>query len=217
MTPLLAQLPAREALLADIGQVRNLIEAKEYAKASELANRVLVNAKAAGLESAQATWMAAVAADYAADLEAAFVAVTEAIRLDPLSPEYQNSWEVIARRVRAALADPERVWDDPTTPRLYELLRDAGQADGRAHLQHVRYLVAVRKPQDALRALDALTMLMPTFVAAWELLAQVAREVGDEQRLAEAEAGLNGRRSATKAVDREDPEDGWSNAKWGQA
>lgn len=204
----------RDELLDGIRRVRDLIEAKEHAKASELANRVLMDAKAAGIESAQATWMAAVAADYADDLEAAFVAANEAVGLDPLSPEYENSWHFIARRVRVALADPERVWDDPTTPRMYELLRDAGQADGRAHLQHARYLVAVAKPQDALRALDALTTLMPTFVAAWELLAQVAREVGDERRLAEAEAGLNGRRCATNC---EAPEDAWTNAKWGQA
>ncbi len=208
-------LSPRQSLLADIGQVRDLIEAKEYEKASELANRILVNAKAAGIESAQATWMAAVAADYADDLEAAFAAASEAVRLDPLSPEFQNSWAYIARRIRAALADPERACEDPATPRLYELLRDAGQADGRAHLQHARYLGAVGKPQDALRALDALTMLMPTFFAAWELLAQVAREVGDERRLAEAEAGLSGRRAATKMTSRADPD--WNSMRWGQA
>ncbi len=217
MLPPLRHLSSRESLLADIRQVRDLIEAKDYAKASELANRVVANARAAGIESAQATWMAGVAADFAGDLEAAFVAVTEAVRLDQLSPEYQNSWEVIARRIRAALADRERPWDDPTTPRMYELLRDAGQADGRAHLQHARYLVAAGKPQDALRALDALTTLMPAFVAAWELLALVAREVGDERRLAEAEAALNGRRANTKAAAREDAEVDWTNARWGQA
>ena len=217
MTPLLPQFPARADLLADIGQVRDLIEAKEYAKASELANRIIVNAKAAGIESAQATWMGAVAADYAGDLEAAFVAATEAVRLDPLSPEYQNSWLVIARRIRRALSSPDRAWNDPTTPRLYELLLDTSQADGTSHLQHARYLDSIGKPEEALRALDALTMLMPMYVAAWELLAHVAREVGDERRLAEAEAALNGRRVATTIAAREDPDDCWTNTKWGQA
>lgn len=194
---LLFQHPSqRESLLADIDQVSDFIEGKEYAKASGRATRILMNAKAAGIESAQATWMAAVAADYAGDLEAAFVAATEAVRLDPLSPEYQNSWEVIARRIRRALSSPDRVGNDPTTPRLYALLMNAGQADGASHLQHARYLRAVGKPDGALVALDALTRCWPAYRAAWGLMASIAREVGDERRLAEADAGLNGRRAA---------------------
>lgn len=183
----------RESLLADIGQVRDLIEAKEYARAAELASRVLVDAKASGIESAQATWMAAVARDYAGDLEAAFIAAAEAVRLDPLSPEYENSWEVIARRIRQALSSPDRAPNDPTTPRLYALLLNAEQADGTSHLQHARYLQSIGKPKEALRVLDALTQCWPTYRAAWKLMKEIAREVDDAPRLVEAEARLNGR------------------------
>ncbi len=107
----------------------------------------------------------------------AFEAVSEAIKADPMNPACQGSFDLIANRIRAALADPGRALDDPSTPRLYELLQGAGEADVPSHLAMARHLAHAGKNDEAMAILEAVTLLSPISRDAWAQRAALARAV----------------------------------------
>jgi hypothetical protein len=99
---------------------------------------------------------------------------------DPMNPACQHSFDVIANRLRTALADPERAPDDDSTPRLYALLQAAGEADVTSHLAMARHLAHRGKHAAAMELLDAVTLLSPVSRDAWLQKASLARVLGDE-------------------------------------
>jgi tetratricopeptide (TPR) repeat protein len=129
-----------------------------------------------------------VALDNLGEAEMAFEAVSEAIQKDPMNPACHHSFDVIASRLRAALADPGRPPDDPSTPRLYGLLQNAGEADVPSHLVMARHLAHSGKHADAMRILDAVTLLSPVSRDAWLQKASLARALGDETLAASCDA-----------------------------
>jgi len=124
----------------------------------------------------------------------AFDELKKALKADPLALPVRHSFEDVAARLRAALADPARAPEDADIPRLYGLLVEAGKADLESHLAMVRFAVATAQLERARVLAEALTTLFPAAREAWEALARVARAQGDLGRAtaAEAEAGLVG-------------------------
>lgn len=166
-------------LLGELRRAYQLAEEQRAPEALEIYRGLFGEARQAGLDSAHLHWACAVAADYAGELEMAFEQITTAIAKDPLAPPFRHSFDLIARHLRAALADPERDADDPSTPRLYALLQRADEADVGAHLAMVRFHLAKGHAAEARALLDAVTLLHPASREAWELLGRVAREAGD--------------------------------------
>jgi len=179
--------PLTERLLAKLKTAQQHIDAQEPGQAEVVAKEVLAEAARAGLRSAHAHWVLAIAHDYQGELEPAFEQITRAIELDPLAPGHRNSFEIITRRIGEALYDAEREDDDPSTPRLYRLLLQAGEPTAGAHLAMVRHHAATGAVDEARKLADAVTLLHPTEAAAWRAKAMVARLLGDEQAAAEAD------------------------------
>ena len=158
-----------------------LLDNREPAEALKVFREVLVEARKAGIESANLLWGVAVASDYTGELEMAFENVTAALALDPLSGPIHQSFEVITRRIREALAAPERVADDPSTPRLYAILVGANEAAVESHAAMARYLLATGNVPAAAAIADAAALLYPASKAAWEVKAAVATSRGDAE------------------------------------
>ena len=114
------------------GEMRRGFEASEAgnpAEALKIYQGVLEKAQALGLESGFVLWNLAIVADNLGELEMAFDYIRRALAADPLAQPFQNSFDVVVKRIRAALADEARKVDDPSTPRLYDILAGAGEAD----------------------------------------------------------------------------------------
>ncbi|ACG75194.1 tetratricopeptide repeat protein [Anaeromyxobacter sp. K] len=166
-------------ILAELRRAYQLVEEQRAPEALEIYRGLFAEARQAGLDSAHLHWACAVAADYTGELEMAFEQITTAIAKDPLAPPFRHSFDLISRHLRAALADPERDADDPSTPRLYALLQRSDEADVGAHLAMARFHLAKGHAAEARALLDAVTLLHPAAREAWELLGRAAREAGD--------------------------------------
>lgn len=177
----------REAL-RESRRAGQLLEAREWAAAREAFAALRPRLARLGLRSGYVDWGLAVALANLGETEMAFQTANEAIRQDPLNPAAQESFEHIAEQLRAALADPRRAPHDPSTPRLYELLQGAGEADVPSHLAMARHLAQAGDRQGAMRLLDAVTLLAPLSRDAWLQKASLARALGDEGLAASCEA-----------------------------
>ena len=155
------------AVVADTHRARELLYSGEYLESRELFTQVRARAGKLGLESAYLAWGIAVTSYNLGELDVAFTTISESIAKDPLNPDAQNFFTVIANHIRAALADPQLALDDPSTPRLYQLLLAAGEADVASHLAMVRHLAHAGKTGEAMRLLDAVTLLAPSSRDAW--------------------------------------------------
>jgi hypothetical protein len=145
-------------------------------------------ARKLGVDSSYLAWGLAVANDFLGELEMGFAAITEAVTHDPMNVAVHRSFDLIANRLRAALADPSRALDEASTPRLYALLQGAGEADVPSHLAMARHLAHTGKQADAMRILDAVTLLSPVSKDAWEAKAALARATGGAELAARCEA-----------------------------
>ena len=181
-----------EALLAKLK--RALDERGDAEGAEKLFREVVAEAQRLGVTSAYVHYVLAGALDRLGNLEMAFDELKKAVKADPLALPVRHSFEDVAARLRAALADPARAPEDADVPRLYGLLVEAGKADLESHLAMVRFAVATAQLERARVLAEALTTLFPAAREAWEALARVARAQGDLARAtaAEAEAGLVG-------------------------
>jgi hypothetical protein len=141
-----------------------------------------------GLDSAYLVWGVAVTCDYLGELDVAFTAISESIAKDPLNPAAQHSFNIIASHIRDSLANPSRASDDPSTPRLYRLLLEAGEADVASHLAMARHLAHAGDREAAQRIVDAVTLLAPASRDAWVQKAALARAGDDEVLARECEA-----------------------------
>lgn len=181
------------SLLSDLTRVSDLIDREAYVEAREAALKLRAACVAHGLRSAHVEWNLAIACDYAGDYELAFEAIREAVRLDPVAGPMWNSFRIIVEHMRRAVSDPKDD-DEEKVGRLYELLVHANEATTPCHLAYARHLHAIGRLQESLRVLEALTTLNPANAEAWELLATVRRESGDEDgaRRAQAEGAVVG-------------------------
>ncbi len=168
-------------LLAGMNRGQELVNGSDPAEAMKVYAEVLKLARNAGLASAHLHWAYAVACDYAGELEMAFEQVSAAVQGDPLALPFRNSFDVIAGRIRAALSAPDRAVDDPTTPGLYALLVNAGEAEVGSHVAMGRHHLATGNVAAAARIAEAAVLFYPTAPEAWELKAAVATAAGDAQ------------------------------------
>jgi tetratricopeptide (TPR) repeat protein len=168
-------------LLAGAKRGFELMDERNPAEALKVFREVLIEARKAGIESANLLWGVAVASDYTGELEMAFENVTAALALDPLAGPIHHSFEVITRRIREALAAPDRATDDPSTPRLYAILVRAGEAEVESHAAMARYHLATGNVPAATAIADAAALLYPASKVAWEAKAAVANARGDAE------------------------------------
>ena len=171
----------------DTQRAGRLLDDREWAEAREAFTSLRARVAKLGLDSAYLAWGLAVALDNLGETEMAFETVSEAVQKDPMNPACHHSFDVIAGRLRAGLADPGRAPDDPSTPRLYALLQHAGEADVPSHLAMARHLAHVGQHVAAMRLLDAVTLLSPVSRDAWLQKASLARALRDEALAASCE------------------------------
>ena len=179
------------------GEMRRAYEASEAgnpAEALRLYQGVLERCRGAGIESGFLLWNLAIVADNLGRLEEAFEYIDRALTTDPLAQPFRNSFDVIVGRIRAALAEESRAADDPSTPRLYDLLVRADAADVASHVAMARFCTAKGDVARAGKLAEALVTLHPGDPLAWRCKAEVARAAGDAATADEcmAEAAVRG-------------------------
>ena len=179
------------------GEMRRGFEASEAgnpAEALKIYQGVLEKARGMGLESGFVLWNLAIVADNLGELELAFDYVHRALATDPLAQPFRNSFDIVVKRIRAALADEARAVDDPATPRLYDILASAGEADVMSHVAMARWCVAGGDLPRAAKLSEALVTLYPGDPDSWRCKADVARASGDAGTADEcmAEAAVRG-------------------------
>jgi tetratricopeptide (TPR) repeat protein len=175
-------------LTHDAERAQELLDQNQHREARDLFGEVRARAKRLGLASAHLDWGFAVASDYLGETEMAFEGIREAVTKDPFNPMVQRSFDIIAGRLRAALADAARAPEDASTPRLYRLLLAAGEADVSCHVAMARHLAHAGDAREAMRLLDAVTLLAPASRDAWLQKAALARAAGDAALAAECDA-----------------------------
>ena len=157
----------------DLAGDGNLVEA------CRIYQNVAERLRVLGLDSGFLSWHLAIANENLGELEKAFHHVVAALDTDPVSQPFLNSFDVIAGRIRAALAAGSRPADDPSTPRLYDLLVSADEADVPSHAVMARWLSAKGDLARAGAIAEALVTLHPVDPISWRCKAEVARTSGD--------------------------------------
>jgi len=181
-----------------LDELRRGLELDRTDKAASLKvfQAVAAEARRLGLDSAYARWLVAVTHDERGELEMAWEEIEASLAADPLSLPARHSFELIAGRVRASLAAPEREAADPSTPRLYALLQRANEADLGSHLAMGRWQLATGRAAEARELGRAVVKLYPASREAWALLAAAARALGDDLTATAAEAEAAGAAAA---------------------
>ena len=175
-------------LVWDVHRAQKCLDDGEYEQARDLFLELRARARKLGAESAHVHWALAVAYDNLGELEMAFTAISAAVNLDPLEPAGHRSFDIITGHMRAALADENRAPDDPSTSKIYELLVGAGEADVPCHLAMARHLAHTGKRDEAMKMLDAVTLLAPVSRDAWLQKASLARAMGNMELAMQCEA-----------------------------
>ena len=183
-----------EQLSKEMRRAYEVSEAGNPAEALTIYQGVLERCRGLGIQSGFVLWNLAIAADNLGKLEEAFEYIDRALATDPLAQPFKNSFEIIVGRIRAALADEARADDDPSTPRLYDLLVRAGEADVAAHVAMASWCLAAGDLPRAAKLADALVTLHPADPEAWRCKAEVAQASGDAVTAGEcmAEAAVRG-------------------------
>lgn len=156
-----------------------LVNERNFEEAVKACRWAIAEAKKLGLASGALFWHAAVADDYAGNWEDAFDHINRALALDPLAEPYRSSFTIITGRIRGALTDAGRPVDDPATPKLYEMLVRAGEADVACHAAMARYAAATGDLARAKAIAEAATLLFPASADAWRCRSDVASKAGD--------------------------------------
>jgi hypothetical protein len=208
MTPLLPQLPAREALLADIRRMHEHAAANRWSEALAIAERLEAASAPLEVRSAHLAWAIAVLHDNLGNLVLALAFALKAVNLDPLAPAVDDSLGIIVDRVRKSLSTEK--WDEEVSPRLYATMAENGLADAACHVAWANHLYANGHHEEALAVAQSVVMLSPRCGAGWQVVEAAAVALGRDD--VAHDAGLR----YTVAA-REDPEVDWTNAKWGVA
>lgn len=175
-------------LLFKSSHAQQLLDGGNYEEGRQAFVEVRALARRLGIASGFIDWGLAVACDQLGDLERAYEHIVDAVRHDPLHGGFQGSFNVIMNHLREALADPARDGKDGSTARLYGLLVAAGEADVPSHLAMARHLAATDRGEEALKLLDAVTLLAPASRDAWLQKASVARALGNATLAASCDA-----------------------------
>jgi tetratricopeptide (TPR) repeat protein len=186
--------PRLEKLSNEMRRAYDASEAGDKAEALRIYQGVQEKLQGMGLTSGFLLWNLAIVADNLGELEKAFDYVRRALATDPLAQPFLNSFDIVVKRIRAALADEARPVDDPSTPRLYDILAGAGEADVPSHVAMARWCAAGGDLPRAEKIAEALVTLNPGDPLAWRCKADVARASGDAATADEclAEAAVRG-------------------------
>lgn len=176
----------RKSILARVAEGSRLIQSGEFKKAQQVLFVARAKAMRLGIRSANIELGLAIAHDHLMEMEKAVDHIVAALALDPFNAECNNSYRIIADRLRQAVAFGEEQGDGAEVERYYGLLLRIGEADVAAHLVACRHFLSTGRAPDAVRVLGALTVLSPTCAQAWELLAHAAAAVGDAALAAHA-------------------------------
>jgi tetratricopeptide (TPR) repeat protein len=174
----------RDALLGEIRQAQEQLHSNPAEALAKLAT-ISAEAAEAGIVSVHVLLGQAIASDYALDFWNAWKFITKAMTIDPLNPGVENSFGIIANRMRVAIAiNPT----DDATPKLYRLLLRASTCDETSHVAMAKYLDHSGKGEEALHLLDAVTTTAPASRDAWTMKAIIAKNLGKLDLAAEASA-----------------------------
>ncbi len=141
-----------------------LVEARAKFAALRLRSETL------GFTSPYLLWCQTWVADQEGDLESAFDFACEAIRLDPFNGPNRTAFDQQSWKLRNVLTQPARQVDDPSTPRIYAKLTNAGETDVGCHLAQARFLVAQHEVERAMELVMAVTLVAPIAIDALELM-----------------------------------------------
>src|SRR6266702_7542804 len=177
MVPLLPQLPAREALLADFRRVHQLASEGHREEALVIAKRI--EAAAAGLEVKSSALLLALAVlhDELGRLAQGLAYVIEAVKADPLCPNTDRSLAIIVARARNALATAK--WNE-VSPRLYAMMAENGLAAAPCHVAWANHLYASGRHEEALAVAQSVVLLNPRCTNGWQMVEVAALALGRE-------------------------------------
>jgi predicted Zn-dependent protease len=181
------------AMRSELLHARELLDEEDHSAAKAVLLNLRAQCLRAGTPSAHVAWSLAAACDGLGEYAEALDHAREALRLDPLSLPYLRTHDSIVTHVREALGREARRANDPTTPRLYELLLASGEGDARSHMAMARWHLHRGEDEAAARILEAVVLLSPAVAEAWTLLAHAWRTAGNEARALEAEAEASAR------------------------
>ncbi|MGC4114234.1 MAG: tetratricopeptide repeat protein [Myxococcales bacterium] len=185
------RIPMLKTTLAEVARAQELLDKERYDDAREILERAHAFLTDEGQRSSHVLWLLAVTCDFLDDLPQALHYAEQAVDLDPASPALRRSYEIVVERLRTAVGEARP--GDEETPKLYELLIRADEADAGSHLAMARWHAESGNPAEAWRVLEALTVLAPSHREAWSLKATVARTLGKVQEAREAELEASGR------------------------
>ena len=138
-----------------------------------------------GIDSAYVHWAKAICLDYALNLLDAWNEISTAMKIDPLNPAIEHSFNIIAGRIRMSIAiNPT----DDATEKLFNLLRRASKCDETSFVAMGKFLLHNNRGDEALNLLTAVTTTSPSFRDAWTMKAIIAKKLGKEELAAEASA-----------------------------
>lgn len=204
------QLPAREALLADIRRMHEHASENRWSDALAIAHRLEVASAPLEVKSVHLLWALAVLHDNLGNLEQALTYILKAVGLDPLAPAVDDSLGIIVNRVKHALCS-ER-WND-ASPRLYAILAANDLGDPACHVAWANHLHANGRHEDALEVARSVVLLNPGCANGWQMVETAALALGRGDIAKDAAL-----RSQVAA--REDADDGWNSvprSAWGRA
>ena len=175
-----------DAIMEQLEQADRLFDGDEHAEARDMLLAARGDCERAGIESGFVSWRLSVVFDILEEYELAFRHVQEALRSDPFVPPFRNTFGVIVGRMRNAIIAAEPGEMD-FVPRLYELLARAGEGTDAVHVAMARDLNARGEGEQALRLVDAVTLLSPGCRDAWLARAAICRSIGDDEAAREAD------------------------------
>jgi len=193
--------------MADLRQVHQLASEGRRDEALAIAKRIEAAARGLAVKSSALLLALAILHDEPGHLEQGLTYIIEAVKADPLDPGTDRSLCIVVTRVRSALSTEP--WDE-ASPNLYSTLSENGLADAACHVAWANWLNAKGRNEEALEVARSVTLLNPRCTSAWQMVEVTALALGREAVAQDAALRY-------VVAGREDPEDGWNNAKWGQA
>lgn len=137
-------------------------------------------ADAEGIRASYVYWFLAYVFDHLSELELAFGAICEAIRLDPFHRKVHAGFEVSWDKLMAKVNLDECAPDDPIIPQIYGNLLRAGLRQYDGHMAMTRHLAHAGKLEEAMSLADTATLIYRESREGWHLTAFIAKQMGDE-------------------------------------
>jgi len=180
----------------DLSEARDCLDREEWAPAREKYLVAQAKAQSLGIESPYLLWALSLAQERLGEVEESFRLVSAAIVADPMHPTLTNRFSEAAAALRQRLEFASRHPAGKHLARIYQALLRSGEADAGSHVAMARAELAQGDVEAARKLLESTTLLEPSRIEAWRLMAEVARKQGDVAAAAEADshvAELEGR------------------------